>query len=187
MVRLWGITTITLLLVLLPACGWQLRGFSHNPLPDELALANASRMDPLMVAVKSAMRQRAIQEDTDATWQLVLGDERLSKRVVAVTRIGSPSQYELTLTVGFRYLPNDGEDPEPEPLPAAPATPVTPATPAATVSAPVAYLAQSLYVTRVYDFDPANTVAKSEEEGILLEEMRRELAHRILESAPVDG
>lgn len=173
-----------MLLTMLSACGWQLRGFSHNPLPDELVLANPSRMDPFMVAVKAAMRQRAIQEDPDAAWQLILGDELVSKRVVAVTRIGSPSQYELTLTVSFRYLPANEDHPEHEPLPA---TPVTPATPAAPTSAPVAYIIQSLYVTRVYDFDPANTVAKSEEEGILLEEMRRDLAHRVLESAPVDG
>lgn len=181
MTRFLGMVSITTLLVVLSACGWQLRGFSHNPLPDELALANASRMDPIMVAVKAAMRQRAIRQDPKAIWQLVLGDELVSKRVVAVTRIGSPSQYELTLTIGFRYLPANEEHSEPEPLPTSTLTQPSP------TSVPVAYLEQSLYVTRVYDFDPANTVAKSEEEGILLEEMRRELAHRILESAPVNG
>lgn len=173
--------TLAVLLMVLSGCGWQLRGFSHNPLPDELTLANASRMDPIMVAVKAAMRQRAIREAPNAHWQLVLGDESVSKRVVAVTRIGSPSQYELTLTVGFRYLPTAEERADTEPVPP------TADVPAAPTSAPVAYIAQSLYVTRVYDFDPADTVAKSEEESILLEEMRRELAHRILESAPVDG
>ncbi len=176
-----AMTILTVMLVALSGCGWQLRGYSHNPLPDELTLANASRMDPIMVAVKAAMRQRAIREDPNARWQLVLGDESVSKRVVAVTRIGSPSQYELTLTVGFRYLPTAEAGVDTGPLPPASDTPASP------TSAPVAYLAQSLYVTRVYDFDPADTVAKSEEESILLQEMRRELAHRVLESAPIDG
>ncbi len=170
--RLAGCLALGTLLSLLAGCGWQLRGFSHNTVPDTLYLSSATRMDAFSVAVRDAMRQRAIDQSKQAPWQLALGQEQLDQRVVAVTRIGSPSQYELTLSVSFRYTPNRPADADAD---------------AGDDEAARVYLTKTLTASRVYDFDPASTVAKSEEEAMLLAEMRRELAHRVLESAPDDA
>ncbi len=159
------------ILLVLAGCGWQLRGFSHNTVPETLHLLSATRMDAFSVAVKDAMRRLDIDQSDQAPWQLTLGQEQLDRRVVAVTQIGSPSQYELTLSVSFRYTPNHPVD----------------AVDARADEEALVYLTKTVSASRVYDFDPASTVAKSEEEAMLLAEMRRELAHRVLESAPGDA
>lgn len=140
------------------ACGWNLRGGENYSAPEALNLVSSDRYAPLTLAFLEAMQQRTITTSDAAPLQLILGPELLSKKTVAVTNIGSPSQYELTLSVDYRYLT------EKEP--------------------PTITLAKSISIHRVFDFDPSNTVAKHQEEYTLLEEMRRELAHRILQQAP---
>lgn len=151
---------ILLLLVLLgvSACGWQLRGWTNESAIDELNLITKDRYAPLTLAVLETMQQQGIGYEQDAPLQLHLGTAVLRKRTVAVTSIGSPSQYELSLSVSFQYL--------------------------AATQERVDTLPRTLSVSRAFDFDPNNTVAKNEEENTLLEEMRRELALRILQLAP---
>lgn len=145
-----------LLWLTLAGCGWQLRGVGSYQGPTELHLVPTDRFAPLTLALLDAMHRSAVSPAEDAPISLFLGNEELQKRVVAVTAIGSPAQYELSLSADFRYQLT-GEK-----------TVITP---------------QSLSVERVFDFDPSNTVAKSEEENTLLDEMRLELAQRILRQA----
>jgi LPS-assembly lipoprotein len=116
----------------------------------------ADRFAPLTLALLDVMHRTAVTLKEDAPISLHLGDEDLQRRVVAVTSIGSPVQYELSLSADFRYQ---------------------------MVGEPTLTTPQTLSVERVFDFDPSNTVAKSEEENTLLEEMRIELAQRILRYA----
>ena len=145
-----------LLCLILAGCGWQLRGVGSYQGPSTLQLVPADRFAPLTLALLDAMHRSAIKLEADAPISLHLGNEDLQRRVVAVTAIGSPAQYELSLSAEFRYHVV-GEQ---------------------TVSLP-----QTLSVERVFDFDPSNTAAKSEEENTLLVEMRLDLAQRILRQA----
>lgn len=137
-------------------CGWQLRGMGSYQGPRVMELAPEHAYAPLTLAIKENMNRSRIEDRSGASLILYLGKENLQKRVVAVTSIGSPAQYELSLSAEFRYHTRGDT------------TVVTP---------------QELSVERVFDFDPSSTSAKSEEEDALVEEMRRELAQRILRQA----
>lgn len=124
--------------------------------PEALDLVVENRFEPLVLTTGEVMQQNGIRIDNGAVLQLHLGRETLNRRTIAVTSIGSASQYELTLNVSYRYS--------------------GPSIPKTTV--------KTLHTKRVFDFDPASTVAKNEEEKTLLNEMRRELAVRLLDKVP---
>lgn len=145
-----------LLCLILAGCGWQLRGVGSYQGPPALNLVPTDRFAPLTLALLDVMHRSAVKPQSDAPISLYLGIEELQRRVVAVTSIGSPAQYELSLSAEFRYQVTGDK----------------------TQSVP-----QTLSVERVFDFDPSNTAAKSEEENTLLEEMRLDLAQRILRQA----
>lgn len=145
-----------LLWLVIAGCGWQLRGVGSYQGPTSLNLIPEDRFAPLTLALVDAMHRSEVSAQSDAPLTLYLGNEELQKRVVAVTSIGSPAQYEMSLSAEYRYQIRDDK----------------------TLSVP-----QTLSVERVFDFDPSATVAKSEEENTLLEEMRFELAQRILRQA----
>lgn len=156
--RLIHLTLLLATAITISACGWQVRGWQTAPSTlEELELIAEDRYAPLTLSVLDVLQQRGIDNHKQAPLKLQLGMEKLSKRTVAVTSIGSPSQYEMSLSVTYRYY-HAGETPQ-----------TTPSTAS---------------VHRVFDFDPSNTVAKTEEENTLLAEMRRELAHRILRNPP---
>lgn len=142
----------------LGACGWHLRGLDSGVRPQALALMVENRFEPLVLVTQDVMQQNGITINSQTPLQLHLGREQLSRRTVAVTSIGSASQYELTLSVQYRYT-----SPHIKPR-----------------------LPNTLSTTRVFDFDPTNTVAKNEEENTLMNEMRRELAIRLLDNVPAN-
>lgn len=152
------LTVWLVLIAVLSACGWQLRGAHQQSVVSELNLLAADRYSPLTLALLETMQQQAIDNDSEANLQLILGRESLRKRTVAVTSIGSPSQYEMSLSVEYQY--RTGAENEAVTLP------------------------RTMTVQRAFDFDPNNTVAKNQEENALVEEMRRELALRVLQLAP---
>lgn len=139
------------------ACGWQLRGWHSQNSIDALQLVVSDRYAPLTLALQETMQQQRISSEKETPLQLHIGEESVRKRTVAVTSIGSPSQYELSLSVSYQYR---------------------------IAGEPAATLPVTVSASRTFDFDPNNTVAKNEEEETLLEEMRRELALRILQLAP---
>lgn len=153
MSRVFGLLILS---ALLASCGWHLRGVNSYKGPAAMHLVPEERFSPLSLAVREAMRLGGVKDDAEAQLVLHLGREELDKRVVAVTSIGSPAQYEMSLSTRFRYqVPGDA----------------------------VVTLPQTLSVQRAFDFDPSSTVAKREEENTLLDEMRRDLARRILQQA----
>lgn len=144
--------------VMLASCGWHLRGWQSPSQVIDIQLQAVDRYAPLTLALYDAMQQREISDRRDAKIKLFLGNEVLHKRTVAVTSIGSPSQYEMSLAVEYRYWSSEA----------------------------ASKTTSTATVIRAFDFNPSNTVAKTQEENTLLEEMRRELAHRILHKIPTD-
>lgn len=149
LVLLWALSLV--------GCGWQLRGHQDAYLPAQLAVITEHPFAPLTIALNQAMQERRVESDSQAELQLHLGAEVLDKRTVAVTRIGSTAQFEMRLSVPFRYWRPDEQR---------------------------GSGTQTVRTTRVFDFAPSDTVAKREEERNLLQEMRRELALRILSMSP---
>lgn len=149
-------SALLLLSLLLNGCGWHLRGMDSHQGPGALHLVPEERFSALTLAMREAMRLSGVGDEAGAQLQLHLGREELEKRVVAVTSIGSPAQYEMSLSARYSYK---------------------------ILGESRVTLPQTLSVERVFDFDPSSTVAKREEENTLLEEMRRDLARRILQQA----
>ncbi len=115
------------------------------------------RNSRLAQTMQLILRSKKVNLSNDAPVVLVLETERLDKRPLAVTETGVTAQYQLTLIVRYRYKTKMGEE-----------------------------LLPSRRITswRSYDFDANLIVAKTQEEQALVEEMREELAYRILDSLP---
>ena len=147
---------ITLISVSLAGCGWQLRGFDQGALPDTLALETQDRYAPMARQLQQTLKRRGVTLLATAPIRLWLDVEKQEKRAVAVTSIGSAAQFELHLTVDFKYI---REHAKPE-------------------------IARTVSTQRTFDFIPGSNLAKDEEEQTLLKEMRQELINRILAKAP---
>lgn len=144
------------------ACGWQLRGLNSGQYPDQLQLATPDPYAPLVTSLTRAMQTRHIQSAPNAALRLEINAETLNKRTVAVTRIGSPAQYELTLSTKWRlYQQSDTR---------------------------LTLLKEGTATSvRVFDFQTGNNLGKTEEENALMDEMRREISATLLQNTQVTG
>lgn len=147
--------------LLLSSCGFHLRGGGTVEFPPALTtlrvvvadsqLAN----DPLLVAVKNALRTQAgvlIEEDVDVP-KLVLAGERVESQVLSVGTTGKVSEYLLKYEVSFRLADAAGR----------------------VLSDP-----QTIKLQRDYRFDPLNVLAKEREEEDLKRLMRQDAASQIV-------
>lgn len=150
---------ILLTALIVTGCGWHLRGFKAQQLPAAIEVVSAQPFGPLSQAFRGVLKEQGIRSQANSSWQVHLSQESLSKRTVAVTSIGSASQYELSLSVEFQFVH---------------------------LQQGMQGLPQRVSTTRTFDFDPDNTTAKAQEEATLLEEMRLELSHRVLQLFPRD-
>ncbi len=151
-----ALATAVIISASLGGCGWQLRGFDQGALPDTLALDTQDRYAPIARQLQQTLNRRGVTLSSTAPIRLWLDQERQEKRAVAVTNIGSAAQYELHLTVSFKYI---REHAQPQ-------------------------IANTVSTQRIFDFIPGSNLAKDEEEQTLLKEMRQELINRILTKAP---
>lgn len=157
------LTTVLLLITLTSACGWQLRGLhsasSSTPLPDQVKLVTTEPNSSMARTLRRILTSKNIAVAADAPLALVLEEEILDKRPLSVTETGVTAQYQLVLTVRYRYKN-------------------------ASASNPLTSERLELSSWRSYDFDAKLIVAKNQEEQALLEEMREELAWRMLDGVP---
>ncbi|WP_188150446.1 LPS assembly lipoprotein LptE [Teredinibacter waterburyi] len=168
--KLLRLAAFSLALVLLASCGWHLRGIDSNaPATIETAQASSNRSLPqdmhlvmwergsrMAQTLKTILRNKNVALTSSAASTLVLESETVDKRPLAVTETGVTAQYQITLTVNYHYKKRSGDT----------TTTVIPS--------------RKLMAWRSYDFDAKLIVAKNQEEQALLEEMRQELAYRIL-------
>lgn len=150
-------------LLLLTACGWQLRGvgssssyFSKSRIAAgnaELDINFVQRNVELRSVFNKILKQSKIELTDSAPVTLVIDHENLDRRALAVTDTGVTAQYQLVLTIYFGYVGDLVVEP------------------------------MQVSTWRNYDFDPKLISAKSQEEQALITEMREELAVRILAAA----
>lgn len=145
---------IALLLGLLAACGFTLRGSGSDvgvlP-PTQIQGIAASH------ALAKALRTQLVVAGTDSsadTWVLHIDNEQWDKRVVSFTSAGAALEYELRYEVSFHFSPATNEE--------------SPRT-------------RQVVVTRDYGFDPGRVLAKSAEEQMVRDSMVEQAAARIIQ------
>ncbi len=149
------IITLLILALAITACGWRLRG--TLTLPEGLESiqivdnANSSFLSKQLTQLLEANGVALVDANPDMF--IVLIEEREDKRIIAVGSNTLASEYELSSEA--RYFINDAEGKM--------------LTPESTVS-----------VVRSYEFNENDVVSKAEEERIIQQEMRRELAQQII-------
>lgn len=154
MLRLSVRVSVLALLLLLVACGWQLRGtvaLSNNI--DSLYLTSDDDYGPFMVELRNRLQANDValaDGPLGAQYALLITDQRQERRVAALGSDALASAYELTLTVRFDVLDHTGM-----------------------------IIARNLSgrVTRSYN---ATGSSGAQEEELILREMRAELAQQAL-------
>lgn len=140
---------------LLSGCGWQLRGtqLQEGPLP-RIAIASDDNYSPMARTLRATWQKHAGNAPRNgALYTVQVIDETVDRRAVTYTASGAPAQYEMTLELVYAVT-GSGAAEELQP--------------------------RTMTTHRLFDFDPRNVVAKSEEERVLLEQMRQQLAQRLL-------
>lgn len=144
-----------LIIALMSGCGFQLRGTADIP-PALRAMAVTStdgNSDILRELRRSLLASDVtLLESPGGAYELVVGAEDSSERILSVNANARAGEYEITMTVPFQL--RNG---------------------AATLLGP-----EILVVEKVYLADPNSAVAKAEERELMETEMRRELVNRIL-------
>ncbi|MBI3896682.1 MAG: hypothetical protein HY308_00125 [Gammaproteobacteria bacterium] len=151
-------SVIVLVAAALAGCGFHLRGSSGGvTLPASLAkvrivMTTAAANDPLAVAVRNAFAQAgASVVDAVDVPTVSLSREDVESRVIGVsTTTAKANQYRLRYVVGFQLS-------GPQPLPP-----------------------QNVQLQRDFNYDPALTLAKEQEERELVRDMRNEAAQIIV-------
>ncbi len=148
---------IVLLSLLTLSCGWHLRGAISLPSSiEKLHLSAEDSFSPLIIELRRRLENANItlvESSSDAPYSLKILEQNQDSRVAGVSRNALAAAYELTLGANYEIQGANGE-----------------------VVAP--NLSSSL--VRSYSASAVTVGADSQEQILVLKEMRRELAQQIL-------
>lgn len=153
---------VSLFILTLSACGWHLRGAASGEdklammAPLDVVIASKDNHSPLMNALRESLPGYKITEIKSAkpgALTLSMGPELVDRRTAGVGSDALTSAYELTLRVSYS-IEKAG-------------TIITPRDTSARVS-------------RTYNFNVNNVNSAAQEEELVLQEMRRDLAQTVL-------
>jgi len=142
--------------LLIAGCGFQLEG--HTPLPAVVRnpyVEAPDRQSDFVQSLRHALLASGVQPTPDRTKASVVVSilkDSIARRVLSVSALNQPEEYEVTYTVGFSVSAGDKEL-----LPA-----------------------QEISDVRTYSFDERLLLAKGHEEDILRRDMARQLADRVM-------
>lgn len=145
-----------LLLVALAGCGFHLRGVQSGVAGLHVYVDSKTPYGEFEQVLADSIRQADMvigPSALEAGMVVQLRDERMTRRVQTVNTTGRAADYELILTVEYALAAPD----------------------AVTDSA-----TRKLDSRREYNFDNAELLGKAEEEALLVQEMRRDIAARLL-------
>ena len=137
-------------------CGFHLEG--HTPLPAAVRTLYVEAPDRQSDFVQNlrhvlqANGAQLMQDRTKASAVVSVLKDDVVRRVLSVSALNQPNEYEVTYTVGFSVTAGDKE--------------VLPA--------------QEVTAVRTYSFDERLLLAKGHEEDILRRDMARDLAERVM-------
>lgn len=147
---------ILLVLSAISACGFHLRGVQPGVAGLHVYVDSKTPYGEFEQVLADSVRQAdmVISDSTiDAGMVVQLRGERMTRRVQTVNTTGRASDYELILTIEYAL-----------------------AAPAAVTDSQT----RKLDSRREYNFDNAELLGKAEEEALLVQEMRRDIAARLL-------
>lgn len=156
------IVITSLIILCVSACGWHLRGSTANgdklamTAPMDLVILTEDDHTPLLDAIRQALPNYKISEVKIATatsFNLSLGQPIMDKRTAGVGSDALTSAYEIILSIEYSLSDANGI--------------ITPLNTKASLS-------------RTYDYNVNNANSATQEEELVLQEMRRELANTIL-------
>ncbi len=141
---------------LVAGCGFQLQGRTALPAVVKSPYVEApDRQSEFVQSLRHALLSngaRLVQDRTRATAVVSILKDSVARRVLSVSALNQPNEYEVTYTIGFSVTAGDKEL-----LPA-----------------------QELSATRSYSFDERLLLAKGHEEEILRRDMAHDLADRVM-------
>jgi LPS-assembly lipoprotein len=143
-------------LLALGACGFQLQG--HNPLPAVVKSPYLEAPDvqsDFVASLRHALLSNGAQlmhDPKQATATVSILKESVERRVLSVSALNQPNEYEVTYRVSFAVTANGKE-----------------------LLAP-----QEVSATRSYSFDERLLLAKGHEEDVLRQDMANDLANRVM-------
>jgi LPS-assembly lipoprotein len=143
-------------LLLSAGCGFRLQG--HTPLPAVVKnpyLEAPDRQSDFVQYLRHALLSNGaqlMQERAKASAVVSIISDNVARRVLSVSALNQPNEYELTYTVRFTVTAGDKE----------------------------LLAAQEVSATRTYSFDERALLAKDHEEDILQQDMARDLADEVM-------
>ncbi len=148
--RLLPLLYLASLVLYLPACGFHLRGAAPLPPAMERTVIRGTPVNgPLYDQIQTAFAAAGgtlVDAPERATAVLIIRGNRFDRRVLSIAADGRVSEYELSYLLEYALQSPTGQ----------------------AIVAP-----QQVTLTRDYSFDPANVLAKDEEEALLRGEMLR--------------
>ena len=149
------ILPLTLGLLVLAGCGFQLRNSGFNLDIDKVSVTAANRYGEFSRALERQIVDQGIDVIRPglADFTIHVLSEHSSKRPVAASSNITTSEYELRLTSRFEVVHRSGE---------------------------VIISDTPLFVERRYQFNRSSLVGSAEEETLLKQEMRRDLARQLM-------
>ena len=153
--RSLGSSLLILGLCSLVACGFQLRGMQYELEIEEVYLSGSNTRSELLEEITENFRDRgiAISASNESVPSLHIVSEDIHRRPIATGADISVSEYELRMEVVFQIMSDEGK---------------------------VLIPPSTLFLERIYSFDRSSLVGSSEEENIVVQEMRRDLANQLL-------
>jgi LPS-assembly lipoprotein len=141
---------------LLAGCGFHLQG--RTPLPAVVKspyVEAPDRQSEFVQSLRHALLSNGaqlMQEKGKASAVVSILKDNVARRVLSVSALNQPNEYEVTYTVSFAVTAGDQELLPP----------------------------QEVSVTRAYSFDERLLLAKGHEEDVLRRDMARDLADRVM-------
>lgn len=150
-----NILTIIMLL-LLSSCGFTLRGADSTLLSPELQqmqLSFNSNNNELAQTLRRRLTSSGVDlVDNTSAYKLTLGDEQSLERIISVNRNARAGEYEITLSASIQ-LENNGDS---------------------------VIAREIISVDQIYEADPGNAAAKTNEAELVLDELRQALTEQIM-------
>ncbi|MFL2840466.1 MAG: LPS assembly lipoprotein LptE [Pseudohongiellaceae bacterium] len=150
------ILSIIISLLLLSACGFTLRGIDTQVLSanlQQIELIHSNSSNELGQILRRSLSASGVEIiENSSAYKLILGDEQRLERIVSFNRNVRSGEYRLTLISSFQ-LQNNGE----------------------TILA-----SEIISLDQIYEADPSNASAKTNEAELVITELRQALAEQIL-------
>lgn len=148
---------VTLMVVMISACGWQLR--NSEVIPTDLGSLYLSSNDAHSDLIQELTRAlnlygvKVVTSSSDASYSVVIVDFRQTRRTGTINAAARAAEYQLNEDVDFLIVGADGSQ----------------LIPLSTAS-----------VERVYEFDEQDILASDSEERLIRNGMREEIVRQIL-------